>query len=188
MYFAFDVLSSKKVPVQLIKDVSYASGFDVINELKLSKDSVKIIGSKRHLDTVMVIKTNKVTLDNVNSDISEQVTFINLSRDIEILPKSLELNGVVKRFTEGKFSLPVHLINAPIGKKVNFFPKNIDLIYYVDVERFKKVKPEDFTVVCDFSRLNNATQNNLELQIVKSSSFVKSSRLAQNRVEFIISD
>ncbi|WP_295832276.1 YbbR-like domain-containing protein [uncultured Winogradskyella sp.] len=188
VYFAFDVLSSKKVPVQLIKDVSYASGFDVINELKLSKDSVKIIGSKRHLDTVMVIKTNKVTLDNVNSDISEQVTFINLSRDIEILPKSLELNGVVKRFTEGKFSLPVHLINAPIGKKVNFFPKNIDLIYYVDVERFKKVKPEDFTVVCDFSRLNNATQNNLELQIVKSSSFVKSSRLAQNRVEFIISD
>jgi len=188
VYFAFDILSSKKVPVKLDNDISYASGFDVINELKLSKDSVKIIGSKRHLDTVRVIKTNKVTIDNVNSDISEQVTFINSSRDIEILPKSLELNGVVKRFTEGKFSLPVNLINAPIGKKVNFFPKNIDLIYYVDVERFKNVKPEDFKVVCDFSRLNNATQNNLELQIVKSSSFVKSSRLAQNRVEFIISD
>ena len=188
VYFAFDVLSSKKVPVKLDNDVSYAVGFDIINELKLSQDSVKVIGSKRLIDTVNVIITNKITLDNVNSDILRQVTYVNPSPDIEILPKSLELKGVVKRFTEGKFSLPVDLINAPIGKKVNFFPKKIDLIYYVDVENFKNVKPEDFTIVCDFSKLKNQSQNNLELEVVKSSSLVKSNRLAQNRVEFIISN
>ncbi|ARV08141.1 hypothetical protein BTO05_00230 [Winogradskyella sp. PC-19] len=188
IYFTIDVLASKKVPVKLMKDITYATGFDVINELRLSQDSVKIIGSKRYIDTISVINTEPLDLKNINSDISEEIAFMNTGSDIEILPKTLSVKGTVKRFTEGKFSIPIDLINTPIGKSVNFFPKNIDLIYYVDVENFKNVKQEDFKVVCDFSKLNNQYQNNLELQVLESSSLVKSVRLVQNRVEFIISD
>ncbi|SHH76887.1 CdaR family protein [Winogradskyella jejuensis] len=186
--FDYDVLSYKMVPIQLVKDVTYASGYDVVNTIRLSQDSVKIIGSKQAIDTINYVTTKAVVLKDVKSDILKSTGFVTNNTSIDIVPKQVDVNGEVKRFTEGKISIPVKLINAPIGKTVNFFPKQVDLVYYVDIDSFKGIKPEDFQVVCDFSNFKNSNTKSFDLEISKAPKQVKRSRLLQDKIEFVLSE
>lgn len=186
--FSYDVLASKYVPIKVNQNITYASGFDVVGKLKLSQDSVKIVGSKQVLDTINVLQTKLFELVDVKSNISQTLGFKDNFNNLQIIPNQVSINGNVKRFTEGKISLPITLKNVPLNKSVDLFPKNVDLVYYVDIENFNKVNPENFKVICDFKKLKDQSQRSLDLEIIQSSDLVKSSRLIQNRVEFIISE
>ncbi|WP_132706075.1 CdaR family protein [Winogradskyella wandonensis] len=188
IFYNYDLLASKKVPVKFISEIDYALGYDVIDKVKLEFDSVKIVGSKKQIDTIQFLNTEVLELKGVNSDISEIVKLKNDVEALDIIPNQLEVKGNVRRFTEGQFSIPVELINKPAEKTINYFPKDVDLIFYVDIESFKNVKKEDFKVVCDFNRFNYQEQRSLELQITKKPALVKSARLLQNKIEFIISE
>ena len=184
--FKYDILASKMVPVVLNKKITFSDGFDVVNDFKLSQDSIKIVGSQQIIDTIDVINTVDFKQDNLNQDVSKIIALRDV-KSVELIPNELSVFGKVRRFTEGKFTLPVALINAPIDKRVNIFPKQVDLVYYVDVENFTNVKPEDFRLICDFNTVKNDLQSTLEIQIIKKSHLVKRMRLLQNNVEFIIS-
>ncbi|MBT8245846.1 MAG: YbbR-like domain-containing protein [Winogradskyella sp.] len=185
--FKYDMLASKKVPVVLNKKVVFSDGFDIVNNFKLSQDSIKVIGSKQIIDTIDSVETKLFQLENINKDISKSITLVSV-KDVEFMPKNLYLEAKVRRFTEGEFTLPVELINIPTGKIVNIFPKEVDLIFYVDIENFKNVKPEDFRLVSDFNDVKNDSQSTLNIQIAKKSDLVKRTRLLQNNLEFIIAN
>lgn len=186
--FNFDVLSSKKVPVILNTSISYALGYDIVDKLRLSQDSVKIIGTKKVLDSINNIKTELFTLKNVSKNVSKSISFKEEISQIEIIPNKIEINGIVKRFTEGKVTIPIRLINAPLNKKVNYFPKTIDVLYYVDLDNFKKIRPKDFIVTCDFKNLEYEDSASLDVELTKVSPLVKRASIMQDRIEFIISD
>ena len=84
--------------------------------------------------------------------------------------------------------MPINILNLPLDKEINYFPKQVEVVYYVDLENFNSVKATDFSVIADFENLNNSTQRFLELKIVKSPMLVKTTRLSQNKVEYIISE
>lgn len=185
--FNYDVLASKIIPIRLDKNISYSIGYDVIDNLKLSQDSVKIVGSKSSIKSLDFISTELLELNQVSKDISIDLKLKTSIPNIDIIPNKVTVSGKVVRFTEGKFTLPVKLKNSPKNKIINIFPKNIDLIYYVDIENFKRIKASDFEISCDFKNINS-NQSTLEVDISKKSALVKSNSLSQHTVEFIISD
>ena len=186
LYFSYDVMASKTVPVLLNTDISYMSGFDIVDELKLTQDSVKLVGSASELDSISYVVTKRLQLNDVKDDFTEQIEIEAPNSGINIIPEKLDITGVVRRFTEGKVSLPIELINVPIEKQLNYFPKVVDLIYYVDLDRFKDVDTRDFKVIADFKSLKGNNQKYIDLKVISSSPVVKSTRLNQSRVEFII--
>lgn len=184
----YSTLASKTVPVILQKDISFASGFDVLGNIETTQDSVKLVGSETILKTISAIKTKPLILQNVSTNIKKEVVLdISNMPDVAVIPTSVEVIADVKQFTEGKILLPIEVVNAPIGKSVNYFPKQVELYYYVDLENFSTVKAKDFKVVADYKNLETNTQQFLELQLVKTSPLVKSTRFSQNRIEYIIS-
>ncbi len=185
--FQYDVLSSKIVPVLLNKDISFTEGYDVLDDFKLSKDSIKIVGSRDIVETIENVQTETFQQKNINKDISKILSLNTLDK-IEYIPKEINISGKIRRFTEGQFTLPITLINTPIDKKVNIFPKKVDVIFYIDIENFKSIKPEDFKLVCDFNSIETESQSNLDIQIINSSNVIKRVRLTQNSVEFVISN
>ncbi|MFD1063634.1 CdaR family protein [Winogradskyella litorisediminis] len=187
LFIDFDVLASKNIPVEIEKNISFTEGFDLIKDLKLSQDSVKIIGSKTLIDKISSIKTKSLILKDVNSNINQTIAISNDNKNLKIVPETLEVTAVVKRFTEGKVLLPIKKINVPENTNIKIFPKQVELIYYVDIESYKSIKPEDFEVVADFSKISDSDQNSLNLEIKKVSDKVKNARLFQNSIEFIIS-
>lgn len=188
LWFNYDVLDSKNIVIGLERNITFKEGYDVVGDLKLSQDSVKIIGSKSMIKDINFISTELLELDNINTDISIDVKLKNTISNVDIIPNTVTVSGEVRQFTEGKFTLPILLKNAPKNKSITIFPKNVDLVYYMDIKNFKNVKPEDFEIICDYNDVNNNLQNTLELTIKKQPQTVKSSQLRQSAVEFIISD
>ncbi len=66
--FRYDVNSVKMIPVKLVSNISFSAGYDVIDAYKLEPDSVKIIGPKLLTDSIFVVQTKLLVLQNVNSD------------------------------------------------------------------------------------------------------------------------
>ena len=187
LIFTYDILASKKVPIKFNENIKYALGFDVINQLKLSQDSVKLVGPQNILNDIFEIETEALELNDVKANIKETLNLkIPKVSNLNILPKKIEVTGVIQRFTEGTLSVPVEIVNSPIGLKLNYFPKEVSLSFYVNLVNYDAVDPNDFKVICDYETLKNESQRYLSPKIIQKSALVKSTRLKQNKIEFII--
>jgi hypothetical protein len=177
--------ASKFVPVNLISDITYAVGYDVKGTISFDMDSVKVVGPDLELSKVNSLSTKKIELKGVNGNINREVP-LDLAdyAGIEVFPKSINVKAEVTRFTEGIIDIPVTITNKPRDTIINYFPKTVKLLYYVDLENYSAIKASDFVVECDYKRIDN-NQTYFIPEIVKSPSFVKRTTLKQKRIDFI---
>ena len=183
----FDVLSSKKVPVEIKKELTFESGYDLLNDLTISNDSVKIVGLSEELKNISHLKTDVLKLTEISEDFERELS-VNLPKNskVEIAPKIITVKGTVAKFTEGEIKIPVIVVNMPNEININFFPKEVDLLYYVNLNDYNSINANEFKVICDFEKRSNNEQKFLIPEIVQKPEIVKRARLRQQRIEFII--
>lgn len=187
LFFKYETLSSRQFKIALNSNISYAIGFDVVRNMNLSQDSVKVIGPVSVLDTLSGITTELVELKNLKTKFSLPVALNNPDPQIlKLSPGSIELSADVRRFTEGEVSVPLTLINKPDNLNINYFPKQLSLTYYVDLESFKTITAEDFEIVIDYNEYLNNSDNVLTPKVKRYPETIKSVRLSKNRIDFII--
>lgn len=186
--FPYDVMTVKKVPVKLDGDITYASGYDILDSLKLEPDSVKVIGPKNIIDKITRIKTKELKLKDVNSSFSQSVDLVidKSLENVKLNKKSIAVSGTVEKFTEGIFEVPVDIINLPNDVRINFFPKTILVSYYVSLENYKKIRALDFKVICDYAQVKDHEKSFFSPQLIAKPKEVKSAKMKQNKVEFIL--
>lgn len=186
--FPFQALATKKVPVKSKIALQFAPGYDISSPPQITPDSVKIIGSKKILDKIKSVYTQDFEIKNINSDINVVVA-LDLSDSfdqLKISAKTIKLSADVQKFTEGTFEVPITIVNLPPDKKINYFPKTIPIAYTVSLDKYKNVKASDFKLECDYNNIKKTDKTFLIPKLVKSPEIVKSVRLKQKKVEFII--
>ncbi|MAB49787.1 MAG: hypothetical protein CMC05_14275 [Flavobacteriaceae bacterium] len=183
LHIPYSKRASKSVPVKLNSNIKYATGYDLYGNFNLSKDSVKIVGPIDKITDITYVTTNELKLVEVNTNIKTSVTF-NKIEDVEVFPKSINVEADVKRFTEGKIEVPLTIINKPENVLINYFPKTVTLSYYVDLESFNSITPSEFSVECDYS-LINSNQTYFVPKIAKMPEFIKRVNIKQKRIDFI---
>lgn len=167
-------------------EVSYAPGYNSDEQFVIEPDSIEISGSKKVLDSIKSIYTQKVILKNISSNTKgmvgidttpyPKVTYY--QQEVEYLVKT-------KKFTEGRLNIPIEILNAPKDASVSIFPKEVIVIYRVSLDGFEMISKNDFVVVCDFSDLSE-NQNFLIPKIKKKPSSVNAIRLNINKVQFVL--
>lgn len=186
--FNYQSLAVKKVPVKTDVSIEFASGYDMSSNIKVIPDSIKVIGSKKLVSKVDYVVAEKLELKHVNSNISRSVA-IEMDEELKQLKlsdKQVAIEGEVEKFTEGTFNVPVTIINLPSGININFFPKTIPVTYNVSLNNYKLVKASDFRIECDYRNIDNTGKTFLIPKLTKVSDIVKSARLKQKKVEFIL--
>jgi hypothetical protein len=177
--------ASKFVPISLNSDINFAVGYDIKGDFNFDVDSVKVVGSEIEVDSVTVLTTKSLVLNGVKTDISESVQ-IDLSdyENIEVFPKSVKVRGEVTRFTEGTIEIPINIINIPSDTVINYFPKTVKLVYYVDLDNYNSIRATDFSVECNYLDIQN-NQTYFIPKIVKKPNFVKRASIKQKQIDFI---
>ncbi len=184
---AYSKLQTKMLPVELISDLNFSAGYDIVGDINISKDSVKVIGSENEIDSLNSIKTELLALEDIKENIDE-ILLLEASANYTVVPGKVNVKADVSVFTEGQISLPIEIVNAPLDKSINYFPKSVNVIYYIDVENFKSVIPQDFKVVADFSDMDFNKTKSLEVMVSEVPNTIKKYRLQQNRIQFIVSE
>jgi YbbR domain-containing protein len=184
--FLFENLETKFVPVELDAKITFASGYDMLDKLKTVPDSIRVIGSKSALDQIQNIKTNILNIEEVNSKIEVSMSLIipEAKSDLKLSQNNVKVIGLVEKFTEGTIEVPVAILNLPENVSINYFPKVVSVSYYVPLSNYKNVKDLDFKVECDYKLINKNTF--FTPVLAKIPEEVKSAKIKQNKVEFII--
>lgn len=184
--FRYDLNAVKKIPVRLVSNIKYSTGYDIVNTQKLVPDSVKIIGPKVMIDSIFEVYTKKMNLENINSNFSETIALdvSAFSKDVKISTRSIKVNGTVEKFTEGTIEVPVNIINVPENVKINYYPKSVPLVFYTSLSSFSSITPSNFIVQCDFNTIKSNTY--LIPKIVKQPNNIKYAKLNVKQIEFVI--
>ncbi|MHA7844136.1 MAG: YbbR-like domain-containing protein [Winogradskyella sp.] len=183
LHISYSKRASKVVPIVLKTKISYATGFDIKGNFALSTDSVKVVGSVDKINTITSIVTEELKKSNVNSNIKETISLIEIE-GLEVFPRLVDVKAEVKRFTEGKIEVPLTIVNKPEDVLINYFPKTATLSYYVDLESFNSITSTDFIVECDFSQVND-NQSYFVPKITKMPEIVKRINIKEKRIDFI---
>lgn len=183
LHIPYSKRASKFVPVKLKTNIGYTTGFDIKGDFSLSQDSVKIVGPKDEIKDITSVVTNELKLTDVNTNINTTLKLDDIE-NIEVFPKSINVEAEVKRFTEGKIEVPLTIINKPQNVLINYFPKTVLLSYYVDLESFNLIDSSDFIVECDYSQVND-NQAYFVPKITKMPEFIKRINIKQKRIDFI---
>ena len=187
LVFKYDVNLVKKVPIVLHTDVKFVPGYDVTGNYKLNPDSIVVVGPEIMASKIKSIQTEELKLKDIKSNISSS-TKLKLpknNKDLKFSVSEVKVSATVEKYTEGTLKIPVLVTNVPKGMTLNYFPKEVIVAYYTSLKDFKAIKAEDFVVECDFSAIENE-QTYLIPKLIKTSKLVKSAKVNQQRIEFII--
>ena len=152
-----DPIILKKVAVHPRTDITFKDGFKPIDSFKIVPDSVIISGPEGLLQKINGTRTETLSLKNVEKSISASLNILSPSEDIvNIKPKEILFEWPVAEFSQGKFTLPVEVINLPPGVELKLVPKRVSVSFDIPVADFASVSRENFMVVCDYSKRNDA--------------------------------
>ena len=179
--FYFDKFISAKIPIKPNININYVVGYDSFYSPVLSVDSVNVLGPNEVIEKIKYINTEPITLDDVKSDISIELSLENKDSNIfyEIEKTSYDLK--VNQYTEETIDIPVNVLSNGMYN-FNYYPKELSVKYIVSIEDYNKINSTDFRIDCVF----NKNQSFLVPEITKKPDFVKNAKLSSSKIQLII--
>jgi len=185
--YSYDRQFIKKIPVEILVNSSFAVGYDLVQPFRSEPDSITLMGPESVLKTMNAVRTKTTSFTAVNSTIDKVVglDIKNSSNQLIYSHKKVSIHAEVEKFTEGTVSVPVTIVNVPENLTINFFPKEIRVLFYTSLKAYNSIEARQFSVECDFNAL---TTDNKYLKpfLVSQPKSVKTAKLETTEFEYVI--
>ena len=187
LLFPYDRQFIKKIAVEVLVNANFAVGFDLVNPFRAVPDSITLMGPESLVKTISSIKTKPLDLTDVNANIDRVVALDipTTSGQLSYSEQTVSVKAEVEKFTEGSVHVPVTIVNVPDNLTLNFFPKEITVIFYASLKAYNSIDARDFSVECDFNTLT-AENSYLNPVLVKQPTTVKTAALKGTEFEYVI--
>tara|TARA_B100000787_G_scaffold49913_1_gene35938 strand:- start:1090 stop:2034 length:945 start_codon:yes stop_codon:yes gene_type:complete len=185
LFFNYDRLKSKKIPIVLNSNISFSQGYDFFKSYKLSKDSVTVVGPELILNSINSINTYDLELTDLKLSLTESVK-LNLleANNLKYSDKTVDVFIDVEKSTEAILNIPVSIVNIPKDIKINYYPKNIKVSFTTSLENYQIYSFKDFEITCDFNQFHEGGK--LKPTIIKKPNFIKNLSLTNENVQYVI--
>ncbi|MDO5981180.1 YbbR-like domain-containing protein [Flavivirga spongiicola] len=185
--FRYGVNLVKKVPVKLNATINFEPGYDISDKLVSDPDSIVVIGPDILVSKINLLETEETIFNDVKSNLKERTNlkFPENVSDLKFSDDNVVIKAHVEKFTEGTLKIPVSIINVPKGVRLKYFPKEVNVSYYISLSNFNSVTNKDFKVVCDYTKAIE-NQSLLVPEFMKFPKTAKNIKINQQRIEFII--
>lgn len=188
IYLNLGVLSSKKVAIKPNLEINYHVGYDLLEEISVKPDSIIVSGFKAQLKKINYLNLNKLSLNDVKSDFSKQVTIINpeAQNSLNFNISKVEISGKVDKFTEGVLQIPFTIKNLPEDTSLTILTENVEIVFIVALSNFAKVSEASFKVECDYTISEENNLGYLIPKVIAKPNFIKSFKIVPAKIDFLI--
>jgi len=187
VFINYNKKMTKKVAVKATVLLDFDEEYHLIDSIQIEPAYIEISGTSDVLEGISSIQTVPVTLQKVNKSMLLDLQLLKDSsmRKIEISQKTVKAKIEVAKFTESVLELPVEVENLPGGLNMKTFPDKISVKYLVAFDEYGKVNASDFRIAVDYAKIESGN-NKLKVFLIKSPANVRSVRLSNEKVEYII--
>ena len=151
----FDNVTSKYVKIKNNLQVYPKDGYFMIDEPKITPDSIKITGAISVIGKIKSLQTESVIIKNANSNFTKYVRILDtLPNIVKIEPKSVTISYNIELSAEKSFEdLDVNIYNVPKDTIVLIVPPKITVFLRGGVNQLAKLNPEDIKVGVEFKQI-----------------------------------
>ncbi len=182
VYFTMDALKSKVVPIIFNSDIKTQRQYGLYGIPTIDPASVTIYGPEEVIDTVMAVRTMKVSRANVNEGFTETVGLDLLDGLIRSNTKVVNVGVQVEKYTEMDIEVPIKVTDS---LKLRFFPETMSVKCLVAMRDYASITPESFSVAVDRQQLK-AMQPLLDVRLAAWPPTVQVLSTRPDKVEYLI--
>lgn len=172
----------KSVEIAFDGTINLANEYQMVGTPQLSFTRVKIYGQEKILSTIDTLYTKALTLDNV-SDTTVIRASLFIPDGIRVEKDSVDLTVITERFTEKKFTLPLHVIGTPEGYTMRLFPQEVEVTVRVGINHFTQVTAHDIHAVCAYAP---ERKDKLDVELRYSTPYITAAWSYPGIVEFLL--
>ena len=172
----------KSVPVVFAGDIELANEYQLVGEPTLSFNRVMIYGQEKALNAVDTLFTEKKTLSNVSDTIIMSLA-LSIPKGMRAEKNNVELIVITERFTEKKFTIPLHILNGPAGYSMRLFPPEVDVNVRVGISHFADVQASDLRATCNYAP---ERKDKLDVELHYSNEYITAAWTYPAAVEFLL--
>ncbi len=184
---SFENKSVRKLPVSLRNQISTARSFKLA-QIKINPDSVLVSGPASYVDTLSSWPSENIILSQLNSSFSETVPLISPPFDvIEILPKSINYELIIKEYVEKEIKLKIRLLSPPKKGQVFLYPETVAVRFQAPTDMLKSIDTSFFAATVDYKKINtgSATQT-AAIEVNSLNPNITISQASPNYAEMIV--
>lgn len=187
IFLQFDVKATKKVPVRLLGEISYAKQFEGLAVPKLSPDSVTVSGPESVLDTLTHWPTELVK----HTELKETKTgSVNLRKptysSITLSVDKADYEIGVESYTQITREIDIVLLNVPKNKNVTPYPKKVKVFVHVGLSNLDAARNASITATADFEEVNLKKDRFVGVKLSGYPDYMKISGFEPRNIEFIV--
>jgi len=181
----YQSLQKKILPVALSGKLTPASGYALIDTALFAPPLVYAYGAKNVLDSLSVIYTENISIENIRSPVKERIKLAT-PRGVYLDRTEVELNVSAEEFTEKVMRIPVFCKNLPQDYKIHIFPSSVEIICSVALVHYGKIDAGDFEVSVDYLELLKSRNYTANVILTKKPDRIKNCRINPEKIEFLI--
>ncbi|MGY3054790.1 YbbR domain-containing protein [Pedobacter sp. UYEF25] len=187
LYFDFTKRSVKKVPIKLVKKISFANQFGLSNDIMLTPRYVTVTGPLEDLKKISVWDTDTLSLNNLSNNASIRIGMQQThSKNINIYPARVEVKIPVDEFTEKTIEVPLKMINNKGFNSIMLYPKKVKVTFLVALNNYSQVDEDFIQAAVDVTEWKNEHHNQFTVKIIDFPDYCKLIKVSPGKVDFIV--
>ena len=186
IYLNLGLLTSKKVALKANLEINYHIGYDLLNNIKISPDSIIISGPESQVKKINYLELNELKLNDVKSNFLEEVAILKTNNNFKFSALTTSISGNVDKFTEGKLQIPFTTKNLPKDINLTTLSENVEVVFVVALSNFSKISEASFKVDCDYIMSEKNNLGYLIPKVILAPDFIKSVKIIPKKIDFLI--
>lgn len=183
--FQVEKVSSKKVKVIPNLELNYRPNYDIISEIRVTPDTVKISGPGSLIESTDFIETVEEEFYDLEKNFSEQIP-ISKNKNLQYSVNDVRVEFEVQKIADKSFEkIPVEIRGAPSSRKLILFPPNVTVVLRGGIKKLAKLTGNDIDVFITFRQAVDDSLGTIEpvIEIPKYSTLID---VKPHKLEYII--
>lgn len=185
IYFTFEPMTGKEVPVISNLDLDFKKQFRLIDSIVFTPEKVKVVGPRNVVEKVTSVKTTDQLVNGIDGTVTGRCRLEKpfKNEQLTLVPNEVDFSLSAERFTEATLAVPIN--STEQDGKIKTFPDKVDVTFLVSLENFKRIDPELFTAVVDLPD-SSSTDKKAQVRLSRIPPFVEVVRIEPEGVDFLV--
>lgn len=187
LYFDFSEKTVKRVPVNLISDLSFIKQYGISNPVEISPEYVTISGPEQELKRFKNWDTDSLKLVDIQRTTKTMLAMTQSKlKNVTIFPASVEVKIPVDEFTEKELEIPLKVINNSSYYNIKLYPKKVKVSFMVALSKFNQVNEDFLEAVVDLDDWKLLDHSKLNVKMTRFPEYCRLLKITPGKIDFII--